>query len=503
VQEDTFGSLLRQQLMILPILLPLLGAILVALIRGRWGGVAVLIISALTAVAAGRLLVLALQFGPQVYRAGNWAPPQGIVLVADTLSALLALVSSMLAVAAALYTLVSGEQVQRPFYHALFLFMLTALCGIFLTGDLFNLYVFMEMVILSSVILVAMANRPVSAEVTFKYTILSATGSTFLLFGIGLIYGGLGTLNMAHIAQRIQEAPAPVVVPVGATLMLGVFLLKAGAVPFHFWLPDAHSGAPSAVSAMLSGVLVKVGIYGILRLTTLLFPEHPWQLSLGILGAASALFGGLAALANTDLKRLLAYSTVANIGLILIAIGWGTAAGLMAAVVHMVNHALIKGSLFLAGGYLAERYDEHSLQRLMGFATHTPGIAVVIGLGAVALAGLPPTSGFVGKLVLIEAGWVGGEHLLLLCALLASALSIAYSMRLFVKLCWGATPEWVIVRSHQLGRQRFASLAAGLLAAVLLLLGLWPALLLSAASSSADEMLQPHLYIQAVLGEQP
>jgi multicomponent Na+:H+ antiporter subunit D len=496
-------EMFREHLLIIPIMLLLFGAICAALAPGRIGGIVVTVVAGVTLAFTFWILQLAMAGEPLVYQVGGWAPPQGIVLVADRLSALLALIATLLALASSIYTLTSRKLLEQTYFHVMFLLLLMALLGVFFTGDLFNLYVFMEMVILSSVILVALADRPVSAEVTFKYTILSALGSTALLFGIGLIYGAMGTLNMAEIALHIHEGPTPVLIPFGAAMLLMVFLLKAGIVPFHFWLPDAHSAAPAAVSAMLSGMLVKVGVYGVLRMATLLFPGTPALSVVAWLGAASALFGGLAALANGDLKRLLAYSTIANVGLIMMAIGWGGQWGLMAAIVHMVNHALFKGGLFLAGGYLAERYHEHSLRRLTGFANLTPGIAVVFGIGAVALAGLPPTGGFVSKLMLIQAGWLDGAGPLWLVAIIASGLSIAYSIRLFIRLLWGATPAWAVALTPHLPRQRLGGLAAALLVAGVLLLGILPSLLTTVAGAAAAEILDPQIYIHAVLGGLP
>lgn len=491
---------LTTHLLILPIMLPLIGAIGAALLRGRWGSILAVTVAGGTTAINGWILQRAISLGPQVYQVGGWAPPQGIVLVADQLSALLAVTAAGVALAAAIYTLSTGEQRDRPLFHALFLLLLTALCGVFLTGDLFNLYVFMEMVILASIILLAMANRPV-AEVTFKYTLISALGSTLLLISIALIYAEMGTLNMADIARRVDATPATAIRPFVIILMLMVFLLKAGALPFHFWLPDAHSAAPSAISSMLSGVLVKVGIYGILRITTLLFPG---TLALGIVGAlgiVSAIFGALAALANDDLKRLLAYSTIANVGLILAAIGWGTGAALAAALIHTVNHALIKGSLFLSGGYLAERFHTHSLQRLQGVAGLTPGIALLFGIGAVALAGLPPTAGFVSKLTLLRAGWMAGDWLLLAGIVLASGLSIVYSLRVFIRLCWGETPPSLHTAEGQVPSKRWSALASALLVALILWLGICPSSLVKMAGAAADELQQPRIYIDAVLSE--
>lgn len=492
-----------QALPALPIMIALVAAVPAAFARARAAAAIAVVASALALVVNALVLRAALTVGPQVYALGGWPAPQGIVLVADGLGATLALTASAVALAAALHGLATGEMIQRPLYHTMFLFLLAALCGAFYTGDLFNLYVMMEMVILSSIVLVAMAGRRISAEVTFKYAILSAIGSSALLLGITLVYASLGTLNMADISRRVATGEAPALLEPAAALMLAAFLLKAAILPFHFWQPDAHSAAPSAVSAMLSGVMVKVGVYGILRLSTLLFPGTPVLALLTPLGAVSALFGALAALANPDLKRLLAYSTISNVGFILMAIGWGGTLGLTAAVLHAVSHALIKGSLFLAGGFLAERFQEHSLRRLTGLASLAPGTAMAFGVGAIAIAGLPPTSGFISKLALLQAGHAAGTAPMLALMVLASGLSIAYAARLFALFFFGATPAWVIERSRALEPRPWGVAAAALLVLAVLVLGLWPEPLVRLAAAAAAELGQPDVYVAAVLGGPP
>lgn len=493
--------MIGQHLLVIPILLPLAGGLVAAVTRGRMGAWITLIVSVLLVVVDGLVLSAAVEGGPLVYRVGGWQPPYGIVLVADRLGASLALTAAVVGAASALHTLVSGAEFgQRQLYHPFFLFLLVALSGVFLTGDLFNLYVFMELVILSSIVLVAMAARPVTVEATFKYAVISATGSALLLAGVALVYAATGTLNMADIAQRVRQGPVAPFWPVAAALMLGAFLVKAAIFPFHFWQPDTHSAAPSAVSAMLSGVLVKVGFYGIVRMSTLLFPETPAMGILAPLGGVSALFGAVAAVTNPDLKRLLAYSTISNLGLILLAFGWGGPMGIAAAVIHTINHALIKGSLFLAGGYIAERLEEHEIARLGGLAQLAPGSALAFGLGALGLGGLPPLSGFVSKMSLFHAGWAAQDAVLLFVAAVASALGIAYSLRAFVLVFWGDTPAWLERhwRERMTGGHGFV--APLLLALIVLVLGIWPWPLTALATTTAAELMRPADYIAAVLG---
>ncbi|CAN5716399.1 proton-conducting transporter membrane subunit [soil metagenome] len=487
-------------LLILSLLVPLAGAVLSVLGRGRarWISLAT---SAATLMVTSAVLHAAYTQGPQIYRLGGWAPPYGIVLVADLFSALMAATAALLATFVALHALLSRrEPLDQALYHSLFLLLLMALCGVFYTGDLFTMYVFMELVILSSFALVAMADRPVSPEATFKYAVLSALGSTLLLFGVALVYAGVGTLNMADIAQRVLQDEPPPFWGATATLLLFVFLLKGAIFPFHFWQPDAHSAAPAPVSAMLSGIMVKIGFYGIVRMQTLLFQGAPVLEILAPLGAATAVFGAFAAVANRDLKRMLAYSTISNMGFILLALGWGGAAGLFAAIINAVNHALIKGGLFLTGGHIVERLDEHEMPRMGGMVQLTPGGAVAFGIGGLAIAGFPPLNGFLSKLTLFQAGIAAGSAWLLGAALLASALALVYPLRAFVRVFWGDTPARAVQRWSEGESYPGAMLAPLLLVLLYVAIGIWPEPLMALARAATEELQAPDIYISAVLG---
>lgn len=493
------------ELVLLPIILPLLGAIPAALLHGKAGARVAFVTAALTLLATLLVGAVVLDHGPQVYAVGGWSPPYGIALVVDRFSTVLATLAALVATASALHALAARDHViDKRLYHALFLLLLAALCGVFYTGDLFNLYVFMELVILSSFALVALAERPISAEVTFKYAVISAIGSAMLLAGVGLVYAGTGSLNMADMAQRVRHDTPPPFWSVAAGVLMFAFLLKGGIFPFHFWLPDAHSAAPTPVSAMLSAILVKVGIYGIVRTTTLLFPETPLLVLLAPLGAVSAVFGGLAALANGHIKRLLAYSSIANVGLILLAVGWGGTIGLTAAVVHLVNHALIKSSLFLTVGYVTERLDEeHRIARLGGLAQLSPRGTALFGVGVLALAGLPPLNGFISKWLLFQAGYSAQHYPLLVLAVGGGALSIVYSLRGFVRIFWGDVQPWAVESWTHRAAHGGNPLASLLLVLLCVLLGVWPGPLIELAQTTAQELIDPAVYMTAVLRGNP
>jgi multicomponent Na+:H+ antiporter subunit D len=487
----------------LPILAPLAGAILAGFLPQRVAAWCSLLTTLLTLGAGAFILLGVLAEGPVSYAVGGWPAPYGIVLVGDLLGAIMVCISAVVATAAALFTLLARAALrEQRMYHPLFLLVVMALGGVFLTGDLFTLYVFMELAIISTLPLVGMAKRSVSAEASFKYAVLSALGSAVLLVCVALVYSATGTLNMADIAARPVDGAGPVLMEIAAALLVFVFLLKAAVFPFHFWQPDAHSAAPAPVSAMLSGILVKVGIYGLIRLQSLLIPDATVLRALAPVGAVAVLFGGLAALANRDLKRMLAYSTISNVGFIVLALGWG-GVGMVAALVNTVTHALIKAALFLSGGFVAERVEEHEMSRLGGVAVLSPIAATVFGLAALGIAGIPPLGGFVGKLTLLGAAGSAGDLPGLSVVIIGGALGIAYPLRAFLQVFWGG-PEQTIVDAWGGSSARSASLLAPLLLVLLvLLIGLWPGPLFALLTATADQLADADAYITAALGRRP
>ena len=299
------------------------------------------------------LLVQVHDLGVQTYALGNWRPPYGIVLVADSLGALFAFMVTTIMMGGLLYTYQCHDKCMTcPAFVPIFLLMEVGLVGAMLTGDLFTLFVFMELMVLASVSLTAISDDQYGLEAALKYILISSMGTLFLLLGIAALYATFGTLNMADIAQTLLTGERPVLAPASAIMLLCAFLLKSAVFPFHFWQPDFHTTAPTPISAMLSSIVVKVGVYGIIRLVTLLFIEEApllerWLSMLGIIGI---LFGSLAALRTYNAKRMLAYSTFAQIGFILVGIGWGGTLAIAGALVYAFNHAFIKSALLDAHG---------------------------------------------------------------------------------------------------------------------------------------------------------
>lgn len=491
-----------QNLMVLgTVFLPFLGAI-VTLVLTRFNRVDrwLAFIAALLAWGCS-LAVLIQVFGGdiQTYRMGGYLPPFGIVLVADRLSALFGLMATTVMLACFIYTLHCRDKcITYPAFMPLFLFMQTGLNGALYTGDLFTFFVFMEIMVLSSVSLVAISDDRLGLEAAFKYLFISGIGTLLLLVSISMLYAALGTLNLADMARLMQNENAPLVRG-GALILACANLLKSAVFPFHFWQPDFHTTAPTPVSAILSSVVVKVGIYMLLRIVTLLFVEDAAAVSgiFIVLGVIGIFFGSFGALRTYHGKRLLAYSSIGQIGFILLGIGWGTPLGLLAAIIYSVNHAFIKSALLMVMGLVSSRTYPKSADfaDIVGAGRRMP---VVIGLlwilGGMSLAGIPPLNGFISKLTVVQGGVAIGDWLPLFLAVASGVLSITYMFRTWQLVFQQDNPQLKLeIKPHG-----DSVLAPVLLIGLCLVLGIYARPLVGLAQMTVEQMLNPSAYINAV-----
>lgn len=490
-------------LALLPIALPLLGAML-ALLSGQRRAVQVVVAVAMLAgglLASCFLLLRVLQSGAAVvFQAGGWPFPFGITLIGDPLSALFTVMTQLVMMAGLLYALGSKDYIVRywPFLP-LYLLLVTGLTGTFLTGDLFNMYVFTELLVLAGAALTASSDDHYGAEAAYKYYYISLLASTFMLLSIGSLYVSYGTLNMADLAAQVAANPDGILLGPAIALLLATFLIKSAVFPFHFWQPDFHAAAPTAVSAMLSSVVVKVGVYGFLRMTTLLFvAQAPFLRAILLaLGVVGVIFGGLSAIGTHNVKRMLAYSTLAQIGFILVGIGWGTAPALAAAVLFSFNHSLIKAAMLMLAGYVAGRapVKSASFDVVRGVGHHLPAAGGLFLLGGMALSGIPPTNGFISKMLLFRSGIAAEGYVSLLIIGVASILTLIYVIRAFQTIWWEEPRE--PFKPKPTGDSLLAPAA---LIVIVLALGIWAAPLVDTATTVSDWLLAPQLYLGAVIG---
>lgn len=423
---------------------------------------------------------------PFTYAPGGWGEPLGILLRADHLSRLMLVLTALLFTAGAAchlgQTSMGMPPTERPVYHLAFPLLLLALNCLFLTADFFNFYVCFELVAVSSYLLVAMGKQA-PFEAAWKYSAQSVLGSICLLTAICLLYSWTGALSMADVAQRLDE-PARWVAP----LLLVAFLLKGAIFPFHFWQPDAHAAATTPGSVLLAGLLIKVGLYGLLRF---------WPLLLGgtlakgfiVIGAASILFGASAAWRQADAKRLLGFSSVSQLGFVLLGLGLGSPGAIAAAIFFLVGHSLAKALLFLATGSVTDRAGQTNLAALAGAGRGLKLASVGYLVGALSLVGMPLTAGFVGKLGLLLEGALLGQWPWVGLVALASVMTLGYSLKAYQCLFWGVAHPGPLPGKVNVG----SAGAIAALAFVVVVLGVVPAPLLDWSLASADELIEARL----------
>ena len=437
-------------------------------------------------IATGALLVGAIASIGQsgVYRVGKWPIPLGINLVLDGFSGLLILTVSVVSFAAMLFSADYMERyTAKPKYLSLFLLMVTGMNGVVLSGDIFNLFVFLEIASIASYALVGFGCGHEELEASFKYIVLGSIASMFILFGIGLVYGNTGSLNMAYISQAIAGRG----LNRGLLFALGLFVagfgLKAALVPFHAWLPDAHPSAPAPISAMLSGVLIKaLGVYALIRVVFNVFGitiQLGWVLL--ILGVLSMVAGGFLAIGQLDIKRLMAYSSISQLGYVVMGIGLGgliiaeggnpawAKLAILGGLFHLINHAVYKSLLFLTSGSVEFSTGTRRMDQMGGLSKVLPITRATCTIASASIAGVPPFSGFWSKLILliaaVQAGFVWLGAIIVFVAVLTLIMYLKVQRYVFL----GELPENLQGVEEKRGSMTFAMV---LLAYFCVLMGL-------------------------------
>ncbi len=392
--------------------------------------------------------------GTLIYKVGGFEPVNGvpiaIYMIMDGLTKLILLVISLVGFLAIFYSLSYTKHYtsERKFY-ILFSLMIAGMNGIVISGDIFNIFVFLEITALSSYALVAFGVEKHQLEASFKYQVLGGIASLIILLTIALIYWNTGTLNIADISRQLtMNCGSPegtnIFLKFISVLLIAGFGLKAAIFPFHTWLPDAHSSAPSPISAMLSGVLIKaVGIYVIVRLFFNMFPlSYELSMTITVLGTISMIIGGLLAIGQWDIKRMLAYSSISQIGYIILGLGIGmlvlatggnktiAALSITGGLFHLLNHSIFKGLLFLSAGAVEYRTGTRDMRKMGGLSEILPITSRTSLVGSLAISGIPPFNGFFSKLIIIIAAIQAQYYILAFLAVLVSVITIAYFMKL-------------------------------------------------------------------------
>lgn len=383
-------------------------------------------------------------YGVLTYSVGAWKPPLGIAMVLDSLTAFMLVTVNLVAAAIVVFSINYMERFTAKWkFYTLFLLMLSGMNGVIVTGDIFNLFVFLEIASVASYALVAFGTEKHELEAAFKYAVMSTLGSLFILLGIVFLYSYTATLNMADMANVLAQKGGRSIVLMVSALFIAGFGLKAALVPFHAWLPDAHPSAPAPISAMLSGVLIKaLGIYALCRVFYNVIGITPAiSLIFMFLGALSMLAGVFLAIGQWDLKRLLAYHSISQIGYVMLGIGLGTPLGILGGIFHLFNHSIFKSLLFLNSGAVEYATGTRDLKAMGGLAQKMPVTAATSLVASLSIAGVPPFNGFWSKLIIILAAVEAGRIGYAFWAVLASVLTLASFMKVMKYAFFGQLKE--------------------------------------------------------------
>ena len=487
---------------ILPILIPLVSGLIMILFRERVILQRVLGLAALfmTAALAVYLIVEIQADGIQVLHLGGWEAPFGISLVADLFSAILVLTASVVAVSCFCYSFFTiGKVRETHYYYPFILFLVTGVNGSFLTGDLFNLFVCFEVMLISSYVLISMGGTSRQLRGSVKYMLVNLISSFLFLVAVAYLYAVTGTLNMAHLSERIAESGQDGLLTAISVLFLVVFGLKSALFLF-FWLPDSYGAAPAAVSALFAALLTKVGIYAIFRMFTLVFYHEPQftHLFIGILGGATMLLGAAGAVAYGDIRRILTYNVIISIGFIAAGLAAFTAEALTGSIYYLIHDMIAKALIFLIGGTVIAITGSSRLKDMSGLIRTHPYLGWMFFIASLAIAGIPPLSGFLGKVFITKGTFETGYYWLGAIGLFTSLMVLYSLMKIFMNAFWGET---ILRVEMEKVTTKGLSVPIGLLAAVILTLGLGAEGVLETVASAAESLKDPSQYISAVLGK--
>ncbi len=451
--------MLEQHLAALPILLPLIAAPIVLLVgRSSLAWMVATLVSGFATIAAWQLLITCLASGSLSYAVGGWMAPWGIELRIDAANAFVLLAVTAISTLVLIYSKDSVAKEIESDKHLLFytahMLCLAGLSGILVTGDAFNLFVFLEISSLATYTLVSLASDRRCLTAAFRYLVMGTIGATFILIGVGMLYMKTGTLNMLDLSVRINLYESSRTINTGlAFVMVGVGI-KLALFPLHMWLPPAYTHAPSAVTAFLASTATKVAVYVMIRFIFTIFgADHVFNdmgmdLILMVLAVVAIFKCSYMATVQNNVKTVLAFSSVAQIGYMVLGIALVSAAGLMAGLIHIFNHALMKGALFMAVGAVFYRVGSVNLQDFRGLGKHMPWTMAGFTLAGLSIIGVPLTVGFISKWYLVSAALDQGNWLVAVLVLLGSLLAVVYIGRIleaayFQKLPEGTDPEQV------------------------------------------------------------
>ncbi len=432
---------------------------------------------------------------------GSWDAPFGISLVLDYFSALMLVTSAFIVFCLSIYSVwfMDGEHRNTKFY--VFFFTLTmGVNGAFLTGDAFNLYVWFEVILISSFVLITIGNSKLQLEGSIKYMALNLIGSLFFLAGLGLLYGKTGTLNMAHLAYILRVSEQPILINTSAVLFFIAFGIKAGLFPLFFWLPSSYHTPNITVTSVFAGLLTKVGVYVIIRFFTLFFVQDQefWLNLFLIIAGFTLVVGGMAASTHYDTRRILSFHIISQIGYMIMGLGIYTPLAIAGTIFFIMHNMIAKTNIFLVAGIIDRAKGTFCLKNIGGLYKQSPVTAVLFIIPAFALAGVPPLSGFFAKFILIKAGIEEGHYVIVAVAIATAMLTLYSMIKIWNEAFLKKDPE--APEGNTFTKPVFAELFPSfLLGAASILMGLFAATVFAYSMLAAEQLLVPTSYIESVL----
>ncbi|UTR09318.1 Na+/H+ antiporter subunit D [Evansella sp. LMS18] len=491
-------------IVLLPVLIPFIMGVILILFRNSPS--IQRFISAVTAFAmlavSIYLTYIIYQNGITTVELGNWPAPFGIVLVGDLFAGLMLILASIVGVACLFFAFQTIHSEREKFYfYPFYFFLMTGVNGAFLTGDLFNLFVFFEVMLIASYVLIVIGGTKYQLRESFKYVVINIFASMFFIIGIAYLYSVTGTLNLAQLGERVGELEQTGVLNVVAILFLIVFGMKGALFPLYFWLPKSYYGPPAAIAALFGGLLTKVGIYAIIRSFTLIFTHNPDFTHNIILALAgfTMFFGVLGAVSQFDFKRILSYHIISQVGYMVMGLGLYTPLAIAGAIYYIAHHIIVKAALFLFAGATQKITGTTDLKKMSGLLKTHPALAWLFFIAAISLAGIPPLSGFFSKFALILSGIQEERYFIVFVSLLVGLLTLFSMMKIFVYVFWGKPS----LSEEEVKKTKLAPLLwpVAPLVALSIIMGLAAEPIFSFSMEVAEQLLDPSIYINSVLKE--
>jgi len=496
-------------LLILPIIFPLLTAILSLMFRKQLNIQRIFGLIGTAASLGSTLFIFHIVHseGIQVLQLGNWPAPFGITFVADLFSSIMLILASLTGFLVLIYAISSIDpQKQRRGFYPLYQFLLMGVSGAFLTGDIFNLYVWFEVMLISSFVLLVLGGDRSQMEGAVKYVSLNLFSSILFLVGAGILYGKTGTLNMADLSFKLAQEPESALINSTAVLFFIAFGIKAAVFPLFFWLPDSYHTPAAAISALFAGLLTKVGVYAIIRTFSLIFVKNQdfFLTVLLILSGLTMLSGVLGAASQNDIRKILSFHIISQIGYMIMGMAFFTPLALAGTIFYIIHHIIVKTNLFLISGVVRSIYGTEQLSEIGGLYKKYPLLSILFAIPAFSLAGIPPLSGFFAKFSLIWAGMNIQQYLLVAISMLVGILTLYSMTKIWSEAFWkeklteSASPVMETARKYRPAM----ILPIALFAILTLCIGLFAEPIFQLASQAAAQVLNPGEYIYHVLGIQ-